>query len=62
MLHACLRSAHEHFGISSIYMCHMMGILISGTYMALTCEVDIADGCVWHMHLKVLNQYYAHLV
>ena len=34
----------------------MRGI-ISSTYMAVKCKVDIAGGCVWDMYAKMLGLY-----
>ena len=39
--------------------CHnnFAGIFVSGTYMAMTCEVDDALDCVWYLYAPILYIY-----
>ena len=32
------------------FMCNLLGIFVSDTYMTITCEVDVAIGYGWYIY------------
>ena len=38
-------------------MSNLMGILVSGTHLAITCVVELADGCVFGIYAKMWGLY-----
>ena len=40
------------------YVPSLIGIDYSGVYFAITCEVEVAVGCVWHIYVKRLALHF----
>ena len=51
---------HIKYWVYMVYMSNVMGMLFSGTCIAITCEVKVAVSCFWHIYEDMLC-IYAHI-
>ena len=54
--HTCPRYAHQILGIMA-YRPNLVGIFVSGTYLAITCEIEAAVGFALAYICKTLGLY-----
>ena len=52
------KNAHTYMPIKHMsYMYKLVCILVSGTYMATTCEVNVAAAVFWHIYAHMSYLY-----